>query len=179
MTDLAEHDCMLYRSQGGPLPWRLTGPRGPVQPNVTGSINTDDLGTIRLLALAGLGIALVPDLAAQADLAQGKLTRVLPGYAQQGAALYVVSPPLRLVPSRVTLLRDHLAARAPRPPVPPGSAARFFHEPVAGVGGVVDAVLGLQLVDEAEGPGGIGRRGGGVTIFGLHALERVQDDVLE
>jgi DNA-binding transcriptional LysR family regulator len=58
-------------------------------------------------------------LAAQADLAQGKVTRVLPAYAQPGAALYVVSPPLRLVPSRVTLLRDHLVqelgARLARP----------------------------------------------------------------
>jgi hypothetical protein len=46
-------------------------------------------------------------------LQQDKLTRVLPGHAQQGAALYVVSPPLRLVPSRVTLLRDHLVRELP------------------------------------------------------------------
>jgi DNA-binding transcriptional LysR family regulator len=108
VTDLAEHDCVLYRSKAGPLPWRLTGPRGPVQPAVSGSINTDDLGTIRMLVLAGLGIGLMPTLAAQADVEQGTVTRVLPAYAQPGAALYVVSPPLRLVPSRVTLLRDHL-----------------------------------------------------------------------
>jgi DNA-binding transcriptional LysR family regulator len=119
VSDLGEHDCILYRSKAGPLPWRLTGPRGTVQPNVTGSINTDDLGTTRLLALAGLGIALAPDLAVHTDVEQGKLRRVLPGHAQQGAALYVVSPPLRLVPTRVTLLRDHLVRELPRRLGPP------------------------------------------------------------
>jgi DNA-binding transcriptional LysR family regulator len=108
ISDLTEHDCILYRARTGPLPWRLMGPRGPVQPAVSGSINTDDLGSIRMLILAGLGIGLMPTLGAQAEIAQGKVVRVLPAYAQAGAALYVVSPPLRLVPSRVTLLRDHL-----------------------------------------------------------------------
>lgn len=114
VADLEQHDCVLYRSKAGPLPWRLTGPRGTVQPNITGSINADDLATIRLLALSGAGIALASEFSVQSDVADGKLTRVLPGYAQQGAALYIVSPPLRLVPSRVTLLRDHLIRELPR-----------------------------------------------------------------
>jgi DNA-binding transcriptional LysR family regulator len=112
LADLADHDCVLYRSKGGPLPWRLTGPRGVVQPAITGSINTDDLGTLRHLILAGQGIGLVPDLAAP-ELELGKLVRVLPAYAQRGAILYLVSPPLRLVPTRVTLLRDFLLQELP------------------------------------------------------------------
>ena len=85
-----------------------------MQPNVTGSINTDELGTIRLLALAGLGIALAPELAAQADVEQGKLARVLPRPTPSRARPSTSSlPPLRLVPSRVTLLRDHLLRELP------------------------------------------------------------------
>jgi DNA-binding transcriptional LysR family regulator len=113
VADLAGHDCLLYRSKSGPLLWRLTGPRGTVLADVSGSIDADDLGMLRTLALAGQGITLMQDLAAQADVARGTLSRVLPGYAQQGAALYLVSPPLRLVPSRVTLLRDHLLRELP------------------------------------------------------------------
>jgi hypothetical protein len=43
-----------------------------------------------------------------ADVAAGTLVRVLPAYALRGTALSVVSPPLRHVPARVTLLRDFL-----------------------------------------------------------------------
>ena len=97
------------------MPWRLQGPRGFERVSVDGPITADDLGTVRLLTLAGLGIALMPNVAVLADLAAGTLVRVLPAYALRGTALSMVSPPLRHVPARVTLLRDFLVQRAERP----------------------------------------------------------------
>jgi len=38
----------------------------------------------------------------------------LPSYAVRGSAIHVVSPPLRHLPARVALLRDHLIAELPR-----------------------------------------------------------------
>jgi len=108
-ADLAQHDCVLHRTgTGGILPWRLQGPRGLERVSVDGPITADDLGTVRLLTLAGLGIALMPNVVVLADVAGGTLVRVLPAYALRGTALSVVSPPLRHVPARVTLLRDFL-----------------------------------------------------------------------
>jgi DNA-binding transcriptional LysR family regulator len=107
-SDVAEHDCVLHRSAQGLLPWRMSGPRGVERVLVDGPITADDLGSVRLLTLGGLGIALLPVMVVQADVAAGALVRVLPAYAVRGTALHIVSPPLRHVPARVTLLRDFL-----------------------------------------------------------------------
>jgi DNA-binding transcriptional LysR family regulator len=108
LSDLREHDCINYRGAAGIFPWRLQGPRGVEEVAVNGPITADDFGAVRRLAIAGLGIALMPDTPLKSDLAGGRLVRVLPGYALRGPAVYVVSPPLRHVPARVSLLRDHL-----------------------------------------------------------------------
>jgi DNA-binding transcriptional LysR family regulator len=108
LSDLAAHDCIVYRSGGELMPWRLTGPRGMEQVSVRGPITADDLGSIRLLALAGLGVSLFPDVVVHADQQGGALERVLSAYSLKEGATYLVSPPLRHVPSRVTVLRDFL-----------------------------------------------------------------------
>ncbi len=78
LTDLAAHDCIVYRSQGELMPWRLMGPRGIEQVSVSGPITADDLGTVKSLTLAGLGISLFPDILVRAEEKSGKLERLLP-----------------------------------------------------------------------------------------------------
>jgi DNA-binding transcriptional LysR family regulator len=114
LAEVAAHDCVLYRSSQGLFPWRLTGPRGAQTVRVRGSLVADDLGFIRHMVLAGAGIGMLPDTSADADVARGALVRLLPGHAVKGGAIYVVSPPLRHMPLRVALLRDHLIAELPR-----------------------------------------------------------------
>lgn len=109
-SDLMKHECVLHRSARGIFPWRLSGPRGQEQASVSGTVTADSLQFVRGLVRGGVGIGLLPDLGVEEDVASGALVRVLPAYAQQGGALYVVSPPLRHVPSRVALLRAHLIA---------------------------------------------------------------------
>jgi DNA-binding transcriptional LysR family regulator len=113
-SELALHDTVVFKSATGILPWRLSGPRGVEHVEVTGRVVADDLATVRLLTLGGLGIALMPDAAVWTDLERGALTRVLPGYALRGAALHLVSVPLRHVPTRVKLLRDFLLREIPK-----------------------------------------------------------------
>jgi DNA-binding transcriptional LysR family regulator len=108
LAAVALHDCVLHKSSQPASPWRLTGPRGLERVDVTGPIVADDLGTVRLLALAGLGIALMPDLPVRNDVERGALVRVLPAYGLRGAPVHLVSPPLRHTPVRVKLLRDFL-----------------------------------------------------------------------
>lgn len=104
VADLAAHACVLFHSHGSSATWRLSGPRGIESVEVHGPVNVDDFGTARNLALAGIGIGLFPTVGAHT----GSLERVLPGHVVRGAAVYVVSPPLRHMPVRVALLRDHL-----------------------------------------------------------------------
>jgi DNA-binding transcriptional LysR family regulator len=113
LADLAGHECVLYRTAAGLLPWRLTGPRGPESVRVSGSVTTDDLAFVHRLVLADAGVGLLPDIMADDAVARGALLRLLPAHAVRGGAIFVVSPPLRHVPARVALLRDHLIAELP------------------------------------------------------------------
>lgn len=113
-SDLAVHDAVVFKSATGIMPWRLSGPRGVEHVEVAGAIVVDDLATVRLLTLSGLGIALMPDAVVWTDVERGALVRVLPTYALRGAALHLVSMPLRHVPARVKLLRDFLLREIPK-----------------------------------------------------------------
>jgi DNA-binding transcriptional LysR family regulator len=108
LAALTLHDCVLYKAAAGLMQWRLAGPRGVERVDVTGVVVADDLGTVRLFALAGAGVALMPDVAVRTEVERGALVRVLPAYALRDAPVHLVSPPLRHVPARVTLLRDFL-----------------------------------------------------------------------
>jgi DNA-binding transcriptional LysR family regulator len=107
-AELSRHDCVLLRRHAGVLPWRMTGPRGPEQVTVSGSVTADNLPFVQRLVLAGVGLGLMSEIDCSIHVSAGTLTRVLPAYAVRGGALFVVSPPLKYVPARVTLFREHL-----------------------------------------------------------------------
>jgi DNA-binding transcriptional LysR family regulator len=110
---LAGHDAVIYTRGGNSSSWRLQGPRGVERVDVGGRLVADDLGTVRLLTLAGGGIALLPDMLVRRDVERGGLTRVLPSYGVRGEPIHLVSVPLRHVPLRVKLLRDFLLREIP------------------------------------------------------------------
>ena len=113
LAALAGHDAVVY-NRGGASSWRLHGPRGVERVDVEGRLVADDLGTVRQLAIAGAGIALLPDMLVHADIERGALARVLPRYGLRGEPVHLVSVPLRHVPVRVKLLRDFLLREIPR-----------------------------------------------------------------
>jgi DNA-binding transcriptional LysR family regulator len=114
-ASLAAHEAVLYDRGGkGAQPWRLTGPHGVERVEITGPLLADDLGTVRLLTLAGAGLAMLPDVVARPDVERGALVRVLPDYGLRGEPFHLVSVPLRHVPVRVKLLRDFLLREIPR-----------------------------------------------------------------
>lgn len=92
--------------------WCLDGPEGARtridhQPRLI----TDDLGTLRRAALAGLGITQLPLLVGGADIAAGRLVEVLPGWAPRHGVVQVVFPSRRGLLPAVRALIDFLAAR--------------------------------------------------------------------
>ncbi len=118
--DLAQHNCLHYpRSQDRPA-WTLEK-RDPaaserVTVQVSGSLAANNSEALRDAALAGLGIALLPDFSAQASLKAGKLVEVLPDWRPVGSfagQLYAIRPYSAHVPravsALVTFLRERLA----------------------------------------------------------------------
>ena len=139
-ADLATHDCLHYpRAQGTPA-WHFepsTAPgaatpddaAGPVAPRITvpvsGPFAANNSEALRDAALAGLGIALMPDFSAQETLQSGVLVEVLPQWQPVGAfgtRIYAIRPYATHVPRAVAAfvgwLRDALAggfaARRPK-----------------------------------------------------------------
>ncbi|MGK6310156.1 LysR family transcriptional regulator [Variovorax sp. DT-64] len=108
---LSQHDCLHYpRAQDQPA-WTLESANGRrsgerVTIPVAGPFAANNSEALRDAALAGLGIALVPDFSAQGALQAGKLVQVLPQWTPVGAfaeQLFAVRPYASHVPRAVTV----------------------------------------------------------------------------
>jgi len=111
LDDLAAHDCLTLSHRSGPVTWRLQGPDGRREVQVAGRLGVNTARAVLQAALAGLGIALLPEPVAAGDIAAGRLARVLPQYSQDGASMYAVLPSRRQVPSAVQAFVDFISAR--------------------------------------------------------------------
>lgn len=114
--ELVAHQCLAYpRAQGGTM-WRFEASHKRKQiaaqtVAVAGSFAANNSESLRDAALAGMGIALLPDFSAQDALRAGALVQVLPNWRAVGVFapnLYVLRPYAHHVPQAVTLLLQHL-----------------------------------------------------------------------
>lgn len=108
LSDLARHDCILYRVAGATAVWRLSGPRGEEEVSVRGRVETDEFAFVRASARGGVGIAFTPIGMVASLVETGELERVLPRYALRGAPVQIVWPSRGFEPAAVRLLRDAL-----------------------------------------------------------------------
>lgn len=119
--DLLRHNCLHYQRAHDAPAWifeaRYTQEDAQqVIVPILGSLSANNSEVLRDAALAGLGIALLPDFSAQSSLHQGKLVQVLPQWKPVGAfaeQLYAIRPYAHHVPLAVTVfvtyLRESLA----------------------------------------------------------------------
>jgi DNA-binding transcriptional LysR family regulator len=105
LEELAGHDVIGYRKEGGVERIQLEGPDGVETITVSGPIVTDDLGFVHEAVRLGVGIGLLPISGCTTHLG---LVRVLPAFAKAGLVTSVVYPSARYVPLRVALFRDAL-----------------------------------------------------------------------
>ncbi|WP_075182632.1 LysR family transcriptional regulator [Pantoea sp. 1.19] len=113
-ASLAAHHCLYYPRGSAPPDWHFTrdGDR-PVSVRVSGPFATNNSESIRDAALAGLGIALLPDFSARGALESGALCRLLPDWQVRGAFARQISllrPWAPQVPRAVTAFSQWLRA---------------------------------------------------------------------
>lgn len=77
-------------------------------------LTTNDLSLLRQATLAGLGIASLPGFLCKADLAEGRLLEVLPGWQTSLLDFYALFADPKSVPVRVRTLIDFLVDRLRR-----------------------------------------------------------------
>jgi DNA-binding transcriptional LysR family regulator len=98
--DLGQHDGLAYsyspRSEwrSAQAVWRMTGPDGEISIPFAARLQTNSAEGLRRAALAGMGIAVLPEIMVSEDIASGRLVRLLLGYV----------PPIR--PMTLLYLRD-------------------------------------------------------------------------
>lgn len=114
-AELSERACVLYKGRAGRSTWTLSDTAGnETKVPVRGPINVDEMLFVRQAVEAGAGIGMLPLVVLASCQRAGHvdaLVRVLPEYATRGGVLYLVTPPLDMVPQRVKLLRDFLYER--------------------------------------------------------------------
>ncbi|MBY5346556.1 LysR family transcriptional regulator [Rhizobium leguminosarum] len=107
IEDLAAHDCLIFASRNQRQGWRFRGEGGPwVKAQGRSRLRLDSVQAIRDAALAGLGIALLPDFLVADDLLAGRLQQVLPGLETDDAKIVALYPDKRLLEPRVRRFID-------------------------------------------------------------------------
>lgn len=91
--------------------WQLAGPDGatasvPYVPRLV----TDDIAQLRSAALLGVGVAQLPTMAIEKDVADGTLVDILPDWLPRAGLVHAVFPSRRGLLPAVRSLIDHIAS---------------------------------------------------------------------
>lgn len=107
--DLVSHDCLSH-SNLRQSDWRFLGADGkPMQVEVSGRFQADNGDVLRVMALAGLGVVLLPSFFLGDDIRAGRLVQVLHHAIPMDTALYAVYPHGRHLSPKVRAFVDFLA----------------------------------------------------------------------
>jgi len=114
--DLALHNCLRLSTVSRWNDWDLPGGEGGPVP-VAGNFEANSADAVYHATLAGLGIARLSTYLVADDLRQGRLVRLLPGYADEGSDILAVYSDKRNLSRKVRAFIDFLAGQFG--PVPP------------------------------------------------------------
>ena len=113
-VQLRERDTLDFAAELDRRPWELVGPdRQRVHVEHAPRVVCHDFVLLRSAALAGLGIARLPQVCLREELASGALRRVLPEWNSPQGILHVVFPSRRGLLPAVRAFIDFLAERLP------------------------------------------------------------------
>lgn len=104
---LAKHDCLLY-SGGARETWQFRSNRKWLSVRPHGRFRADNGEALRAAAIAGLGIAALPDFLVEEALAQGALIRLLAAYPMPEAGINLLRPGGGPATARFLALADFL-----------------------------------------------------------------------
>lgn len=111
-ADLARHACLTYEYLPSRHVWRFHDRAGAEHAiRVTGPVHANNGDLLVAAAVEGIGIAMEPDFIVAADIAAGRLVRVLAEYAPAPTNIYAVYPSRRHLSAKVRAFVDFLAER--------------------------------------------------------------------
>lgn len=99
--DLQNHSCIAFAPLGSEQ-WKLTGPKGVSTITIKKNIITNDLSTIKKLALESCGVALLPAHLCRHEVSELKLQRLLPDWRTQLSPIHFVYPQQKFVTPKLS-----------------------------------------------------------------------------
>lgn len=106
--DLAGHEVLRYSHMANAQMWRFRCAGKLTSVAVSGRIAMNNGEAIRDMAIAGLGIAMLPRFIVADSLARGTLVRILAGHETRRLPILAVWPPVAPLPRALRALIDHL-----------------------------------------------------------------------
>jgi DNA-binding transcriptional LysR family regulator len=113
VEDLARHDCVAMHAADGFATWTLV--RGSRRQRVTVAprFYVNEFSAAHRAVLAGLGIAMMPEVHCARDVAEKRLVRVLDGYEGESGGVQLLYRAHRSLTAAVRACIDHFIAELP------------------------------------------------------------------
>jgi DNA-binding transcriptional LysR family regulator len=108
VSDLAAHDCLLFRPERGRARWTLACAEREVSVEVSGVLAADDYTFLRRAVQAGIGIALMPLFVLEDLIVSGEVVRLFPAFTTEHGYFHLVYPSAHYLPQRSVVFRDFL-----------------------------------------------------------------------
>ena len=102
---LRRHCCLQFTPLGKES-WTLLGRTGSVTVPMAGQVLINDVRVIRALALAGEGVALLPEYLGREDCTEDRLVRVLPAWHAKADPVHIVYPRQRFMAPKLRAFVD-------------------------------------------------------------------------
>jgi DNA-binding transcriptional LysR family regulator len=110
--DLAHHDCLVFSDMPGSAEWRFADDsRAGRKIRISGRLWMNSLDALATAAKDGAGIVRVPSWQAEADLAAGRLVRLLAEYEPAPVPLHLTFQPSRPASPKIRAFVDYLVER--------------------------------------------------------------------
>lgn len=109
--EILAHGFLAFGAEAGQTDWALLGAEGrDFLLNSRPRVTSTDTAALLALAAAQAGVLLVPEAAARAALAEGRLMRVLPQWRGDAVAITLLSPPRHAMNLGLRRTADTIAA---------------------------------------------------------------------
>ena len=107
-ADLLQHDCLHYNLISEREEWTFGGPDGNEVISTRGTLCSNNGEVLREAAIAGLGVAHLPDFIVADAIADGRLVRVLAGRERTPLTLFALYPSRHFVPAKTRLFIEYV-----------------------------------------------------------------------
>ena len=109
--DLTGQPAIGYSHMANSTLWRFRVGRRDIRPALSEAAMVNNGEAMRDLAIAGLGLAMLPGFIAMPAIAAGKLERILPEALTRNMPISAVWPPVQPMPAKLRAVIDFLAEK--------------------------------------------------------------------